>query len=410
MSEKNHPSHNPPPKPDGEFVKLLNQIKNSRPVQSGLTAFNYVQKTAPYKILTVRAVGTAVGITFGAMALAGIGTVAFPVAIIGIVATGIGIIIDVTTVRGSRQLHQENRLLVKNRTAKNKQDLFLKLEPNLAKALENDLYYPAREGKRSVNQRYIKDAVIDSSILNYGKAMLKNSIGSVATIAKAIGGNPFSILKATVTTAIGMYTEGSATFTIAGKQLENQQNIDAERNKPDTPGYNNRLELKAATREQRIQTMALEKLITEKPNKEIYPPTGTFRHGTPKQIQNRFRTIKSEIAATEKAINTTRHPVVAFALSIGKDVVRTFNPFSKYTSPQNLVVPKHANLTKAVEKHESPEFSTYNKENAKGISTNDAKTLHGIKKEVATHVAQSKGGTAKHHPPMPETSDKSIGK
>jgi hypothetical protein len=425
MSKENQPPG--APEPEGAFTKLLNYIMNSKPVQtgielgnsikdskavkSGIELFNYVETTAPYKILTGRAVSTTLSIITGSLAFVGISAAALPVAIIGIVAVGVGIIIDVSTVRGSRQLHQENEYLTKNRAAKSKQDLLLKLEPGLASTLEKDLYHPEREGKRSINQRYIENSVIDQSTLNFGKAMLKNSLGAIVDTAQAVGsGNPFNILKTTATTAIGMYSEGFTAFQISGKQLENQKNIDAERNKPDTPGYNNRKELKAATREQRIQTMALERLITEKPNKETYPPTGTFRHATPEQIQNRFKVIKAEIAAKEKVVNTSRYPVVAFARSVGKDIVRTFNPFSKYTAPEKLVTPEHSNLTKAMEKHERPSVST-GKENVKGVSTSDVKALDVIRKDVAPHTAESDSrGTKRHSPKAKTTSDRGFTK
>lgn len=409
------------PEQEGAFTRLLNYIKSSRPVQATLELGNSIieskavkyaqekfgefQETAAYKVLTGRAVGTAISLTFGSMALAGVGLVALPVAIVGMVAIGVGIVVDITTIRGSRQLHQENEIVVKHRAAKSKQDVFLKLEPDLAKALEKDLYHPQREGKRSVTQRYIEDSVIDSSTLNYGKAALKSSISAVAATAKAVGsGNPVSMATTAVTTAFGMYSEASTTHQIVGKQLENQRNIDAERNKPDTPGYDNRKELKAATREQRIQTMALEKLITEKPNKETYPPTGSFRHGTPEQIQNRFKAIKEEVAAKEKAVNTSRHPVVAFARSVGKDILRTYNPFSKFTTPEKLVVPEHTPLSKAVEKHGAPQLPKQ-KESAKEVSVAHTKTLHSIKKDLAPHKVESKRHRANSTPPKPKTTN-----
>lgn len=91
----------------------------------------------------------------------------------------------------------------------------------------------------------------------------------VPIILEAVATKGASFLRALGSFALSIATESRHNVSIGTVQNQLKTQIDSERNKNDTPGYNNFTDLRQATRSQRIQTMALQKLITDKVNSRI---------------------------------------------------------------------------------------------------------------------------------------------
>ena len=355
--------------PEPEKFTTLQNIK-----EWGIKQFDYIKETKAYKIATSNALSRTISIVTSALVISSVIVASGPAAIAGLVAVGIGAAVDTFTVRGSRQLKKENGLLVKNRAAKSKQDYLLKLEPKIAAALEGNLYKPLRSKQTSVTERYVRESSpLQSNFLGFGKAVLKNVVSTVTSLSQAIlTANPIQITYKAVQATWGLYSETTKNITIDDKRLEFQKQIDNERNKPDTPGYNNKRDLRIATRNQRIQTMAIQALIID----------GSYRKATPEQIKTHYLQIKARIENTEKAIKEARNPVIKLIRSVGKDFIRAHNPFSKYYSPATLKVTPDSKLTVSMEKYQkSTDLQPAKPEK---ISKTDAMLLSKIKSAKLT--------------------------
>ncbi len=285
--------------------------------------FNYVKDSAPVKIVT----GSAVGRTIGVVTVLASATVAtIPAALIGIGSIVIGAVMDTVDTRTLRLLKKENSFLTKNRNAQDQQTELLKNEPLLAEALQDKLYVPNRSNQASLIKRYIETT--SNSLVNissYGKALIKNSVDLIKNIAGVVLAPSLTSVAKVGKSAFGIYGESKKQATKEEIGLKFKQNIDKERNKSDTPGYSDLIELAEATREQRVQSLAIQKMVND----------GSFRGAKPEEIVAAFEIAKQEVLKTEKVIQDTRG-VIGTVKSYIKDFVKAHNPFSKYNNLDQL--------------------------------------------------------------------------
>ncbi len=365
------------PKPEGPKLWSFTTLKNT---------LNYIKDSAPVKIVTGSAIGRSIGVV---TVLTSATIVTIPATIIGVGSIVTGALMDTVDTRTLRLLKKENSLLAKNRKAQGQQDELLKNEPLLSEVLQDKLYVPNRSNQTSLTERYIdKTPQSTISISSYGKVLLKNSVD----VVKSISGVVFTPSLTNVTkvgkTAFGLYGESKKQATKEEIGLNFKQNIDQERNKPDTPGYSDLIELAEATREQRVQTLALQKMVND----------GSFRGAKPEEIMELFEAAKQEVLKTEKEIQDTRG-IVGTVKSYTKDFVKAHDPFSKYNNLDQLkpVLPEF--ITKPVNDKTSKQpkpvvkVSQTEKVQGKESSINKAKE---IKKKLAQTKTKSGPKKNKH--------------
>lgn len=284
----------------------------------------------------------ATGITLGALSLSGVSIgaaagfilapqIAIPLAVASLGVVAIGVAIDTYMVRKTRQLHSENKHLSRHCIAKDVQDKILEQNPELSKALENELYTPEREGKKSVSKRYIenknstKKSLASNIFLNSLKVI---SAGAVSLIEGIVSRNPVKVVKVVASSTIGLGSSISGSMSMSAKRNEFRENIDSLRDRSDSPGYDNLKELKIAARKQKIQTLALKELV-EDPD---------YKNYSNEQIKEKFKIIIEKIEKTEKAIQSEYR-----LINIVKNFVIAHNPFSKYNDPTKLTTKVEVN-------------------------------------------------------------------
>lgn len=288
---------------------------------------------AAYKIFTSKAFERATALVLGGLAIAGISIVALPAAIVGIVTVAIGSVIDTYSLRTTRRLVKEQKLLVQNRNAISKQKVILEKSDKLNDALKSALVKPNRSNQKSVTDRYISENTkTKTNFYDYGKAILKNITNCVFSIGTAVSaGNILSTVIAVGKAGKAIYSEASANNSISAKREEFYRSIDRERDKQDTPGYNNLRELRIAVREQRIQALALEKMFRD-------DLKGKYSNMSTEAIKQDFENKKLEVEILEGKIRDQRHPVIKAFRSFGKNFLRAHDPFSKYNDLSKLKV------------------------------------------------------------------------
>lgn len=292
-----------------------------------------VQQYRAYKVVTGKALDRTISILMAGLAITGVTAAAVPAAIVGLTTVAIGTITDTLTLKNTRRLVRENKLLAQNRDSINGQNEILKQNPALADALEGELIKPNRENKKSVTQRYVKPTQKTNGS-DFGKAVLKNIVNSVFSIGKAAASG--SIAKTALAigkSAKSLYSEKSVNNAISTKRQEFYEAIDSERDKADTPGYNSMRELRMAVREQRIQELALKAMQED-------AKQGKYDNYTKEQLKEKFQEKKLEVANRVENIAAQRNPVIASIISFGKNFKRAHNPFSKYNNPAQLEVQK----------------------------------------------------------------------
>jgi hypothetical protein len=305
--------------------KVVSTITNSN-------VFKFITSPIVSRIVTVAFAVT--GITLAALALSGVGIgaaaslilappVAIPLAAITIGTVAIAAGIDAFMVGRTRSLHSESKYLSRHRLAKDVQDKILSKDPKLSKVLQEELYTPEREGKKSLKDRYTNSSsktksVLASIALGAGTTVLNYAVPLVEGI---ISRNPIKIVKVVASSVYGVSSYSSSNMTMSAKRDEFRGHIDKLRDNHDSPGYNNIKELKISAREQKIQSLALQELVKD----PSYP------NYTEAQIKEKFINIKEKIQNTEKSIQS--HYAVT---NVIKDIVIAHNPFSKYNDPKKL--------------------------------------------------------------------------
>ncbi len=307
-------------------------------------AWSYISETHLFKIATSNAVANGLTITFAILALAGVTATPFGPVVVGVLAgiafasVAIKVGIDMVQARSLRHLEKENNILVKNRDAKEQQVNILKDNPKLENILKDQLFQPEpREGKKSVTQRLAQDVSKGKVIAKgVGKAMLKQGLDVGLAIANSIATAGIGLavkIAGIVITLLSFGMEAKATVNVDTVRHDLKKQIDSERDKADTPGYNNIKDLRAQVREQRIQTMTLKELVSDK----NYPSM------SPEQIKTRFAEIKDKICASEKEIIASRNIFVRGVraiVSLVKDAGRGQSPYSKVNNPAKIVINK----------------------------------------------------------------------
>ncbi len=313
-----------------------------------------------FAVLTGKALGRAVTIGIACLTIAGITGPAAPVVAIalgtlGLASVVIGAVIDTIKTRNIRKLKKENNLLVQNRVAKSTQEYILHLHPELPNILKDQLHIPRRDAnQKSIKERYINPQNESQSLPKVlAEVALKQGASVAAVVISGVATGGISVVKdgvditknaGQVLYSIAMETKNK--LDVEAVSLLCQKQIDSERDKEDTPGYNNLKELKQETREQRIQTMALKKLSAE-----LYQqrPDGSFRKLSDEEVKSKFNQIKSEIVARENNIQTSTNPLAKILKSWGKDAKKAHHPFSQYNDASKINIQKHGELTKSVE-------------------------------------------------------------
>ncbi len=275
------------------------------------------------------------GITLGALALSGVSIgvaagfvlapqIAIPLAVASLGVVAIGAAIDTYMVRKTRRLHSESKHLSRHCLAKDVQDKILEQNPELSRALEEELYKPEKSGKKSADTRYLKDdkskkrSLAGNIALNVFKSIAG---GAVSLVEGIITRNPVKVLKAVALTTVGVGLSVSGEMTMSQKRNEFKSHIDGLRDRDDAPGYNSLKELKVAAREQKIQALALQELVKDP----------DYKNYSDEQIKEKFKEIREKIEGTEKAIQS-RYRIVNLMRNFG----RAHNPFSKYNNPEKL--------------------------------------------------------------------------
>ncbi|WPY00408.1 hypothetical protein Trichorick_00282 [Candidatus Trichorickettsia mobilis] len=149
------------------------------------------------------------------------------------------------------------------------------------------------------------------------------------------------LAKTGVMTAISGGLGVTGQKAIDQKRFELKQGIDAERGKPDTPGYDNITELRQAKREQQKQTMALKQLVS---NEDYFKMSD-------QQKLDKFKEVKVQIEQKVEKVQEAKSGFRARVASIFQDVKRAHNPFDKYNPGEiaNLKITEKSPLTKAME-------------------------------------------------------------
>lgn len=325
--------------------KLLHKASNKWDQFGNTTPGKFV------KITNGLAVSRITSVVLASLTIAGLLSPASPaialaIGIMGLASVAVGIVMDTARTRTTRLLQKENKLLVDNATARNVQDTILKANPKLKETLGDVLYSPdLGENKKSKTKgsatKHSKRFMIGEQV---GKAFLKHAIKLALIVLKAIVTTGANILKEIGKAAINLLVETNTNLSINTIRAEFKQQIDQQRNNPATPGYDNLTELKQITRLQRIQTMALQQLVTD-------PKYGTMNDAEKKTA---FQTYQQNIEQKVKAMSAPKNIFVKSITtmwSIIKDGGRAHNPFSEYNNPSKIKIDRPPELKKAVQKH-----------------------------------------------------------
>lgn len=284
-------------------------------------------------------------VTTLSLALAGIAAPFVPVAapailIAGLASVAVGVIADTFQVRNLMALQKESTLLLKAQASKLAQDKILEQNPTLKNILGDKLSAPARNNEKSTTERYNNPNSPRSwlSKATDVTAALNSNFGIISTFVKSASkGDQKSVSEALATAFYSLVSsaERKTQTNSVRNVLENQ--IDGLRGQSNTPGYNDLDELKSNAREQRIQQLALQKLVTEYPElikQTIKSYPGSHRVNPQKlqeQIQKKFEELKEEVASKEKAVSN--RPFTSEVKSWGKALQKAHNPFSQYYDP-----------------------------------------------------------------------------
>ncbi len=331
---------------DSKFVTTI--FKLSDKAGKKWEKFENTKTGKAFTIGTGVAVSRVTSIVVASLTIAGLASPASPavaiaIGVIGLTTVALGVVMDTARTRATRQLQKENELLVKNRTAKSVQDHIFKLDPSLNEILKDELYQPITTGKKSVEKRYIRERSATAEVAkDVGKAFFKQGLSIVSTVLEAISTKGVNIVKAVGSFILSLATESRHNMSIRTVQKQLKTQIDQERDKSDTPGYNNIRDLRQATRSQRIQTIALKKLIADK----------DYWTMSPEQKKAKFQEYREQVNQTEKAVSIPTNIFtrgIKKLTSLIKDGLRAHNPFSEFDRPEKIRIDKHSALTAAID-------------------------------------------------------------
>ncbi|MDP5110766.1 MAG: hypothetical protein NWP47_05235 [Rickettsiaceae bacterium] len=284
---------------------------------------DYVMNTTPVKYATSSAVGRTIGV---ATTIATVTAATIPAAAIGITSVVVGAGIDTAQTRNMRFLRKENKLLIKNRYALESQAEMLKNNPRIASALSDELYKPNREGKLSTTERLAPNPKEHGfNLTGFGKAIFTKSLEIGKRSVETVFNPSIMNVGKLANDAKGLVGEGLKQGRREDKMRQLKVQIDAEREKTDTLGYDNIDELAENVRTQRIQTLAIKKILLDK--------NINLENMSSDQIREKFNEAKIEVETTEKAIQSELTP-----MSYVRDFVRAHQPTGKYRDMDKIEI------------------------------------------------------------------------
>jgi hypothetical protein len=410
------------------FVRALKAV--GKPIMRGISkVINPIKSVAQWllntkvgKILTSKALSTAISVVSCSLGMAGImlfgapiaATTAFALGAAGLSSIAIKTAVESYQIRSVRRVEKESNLLISHRNNQTIQDYLLKLHPELKSALQDSLYQPNRNpDKKSITRRYnSKPQGLQSKLDSFFRSFTKNALGvgtDLLSVATSPTAGTADAIQALGGAAFGLLADGTQAITMDAIRKQYKNQIDAERNKLDTPGYNNLRELRLYEKQQEIQTEALKRLIA----------SGSYQGMSPEQIAGKFNELKEKIrreqievkvldalskdgsyrlmspedqkAKFEKLVQKeiindidkqdTQKSQGNFFSRIGKNVIsfvkdigRPYDPYSKYNSPDELTVQTVNNFTKNAEALKTKEENNLNAQHH-NKSTQDVRDL-----------------------------------
>lgn len=362
------------------FQKMLAQVKASGRSALGYASYENAVKVGSViksvamttkKIALSPLVSRTIVIGSAIAAFAGLSAVSPVFAGIGLASVAVGVGIDTYLVAKTRALHKESRYLARHRLAVNEQKNILSKSPKLETALGTKLYKPTKEGKLSEKDRLFQDDSKDKKTFwAYAQGTAKTITQNAVTIFDAaVNHNPLTILKAVGYTVWGISSSGGDVLTMEDKRNEFRQHIDLERSKSDSPGYNNRHELKKASHDQKVQTLTLMELTKD----------NSYLSQDKETINARFDAIKIRIEEKEKMFDLQYRPIAKIKNAL-VSALHAHNPFSKFNDVEKLSTKLSE---KDIQLYKRPQISKELKENVQKI-VDTAETKRQIKKETGT--------------------------
>jgi hypothetical protein len=272
-------------------------------------AFSIITSSAVSRIFTLASVILPLaGVTIVGLAVPIVPALAIPLSVVAIVGVVAGVIIDTARTRNTRKLLRENKSLMRLNGAIARQDVLLEQYPKLSSVLQDHLINPAKDTTKikSFNTQKYK----------IPKALTKTAVHQAAYIPLSIVHSLSSPLYLVVNSikalvSFGMETKIRLSLSDAKNLIKHQ--INEERVK--APSYSNIRELRIMEKEQRIQRLALEQLISTEPIDKM----------SNAQITERFEHIKHEINIRAKNISKSNGVV-----RVIQDFGRAHNPLSRY--------------------------------------------------------------------------------
>ncbi len=348
-----------------KIEELYNKAANSEFVKNNYARYDKLMHNPVVKILSSNTLSRSIATVFITSAAMGITAGGWPVAGAGIAAVAIGMAIDTAIVDKTRRLYKEAKFLHRHREASDKEKIICKQNPHIAEALKESLYKPKNEGK-STHKRLTRDI---STGRRYTEGYLTGlaiaAVGCAASIVGAVfSHSPMKAMGAAGSVAFGALGQGSRSSTLSQKREDFREYIDSERDRNDSPAYDNLLDIKKAAREQKIQTMALKELIKDP---QIMSPTCDSE-----MIKAKFENHKKQIESKESSIIYGNNALYRTS-QVAKNFLRAHNPFSEYSEPPKV----GEKLFAKIEEHKKSNTPTqqWNKEQvSKAIGTDDFKS------------------------------------
>ncbi|MCC8417598.1 MAG: hypothetical protein LN588_03715 [Rickettsia endosymbiont of Bryobia graminum] len=320
-------------KPKSRIRRFFSSISNSAIVNKVKSSVSWLLSTKVRKILTGKAVGSAITIVFATVTLSTVfpssAPIVFSMAAVSLAAVAVQAVYDTYKTRSLRKLATESNLLVKNRGYIDKQQQLFKIDPSLEKVLYKQIVTKDIKDKQDKYKvDYTKEAV------NGIKKVLVGNIPSIAsTVASAstaATGNVVNILKTIKdgTMLVGSlsyagYSEKKGIDLITAFKI----NINNELKNQNIIDYKNLQELGKIVKTQEIQTMAMVELMRDK----------DYFRLTDQQKIEKFEKYKTNIAELKKGEDVKKEGYL-------DDLVKAHNPF--YEQPNKLS--EYTGLTKGM--------------------------------------------------------------
>lgn len=254
--------------------------------------FNWLKTTLPYRVATSPGVPRVIGV----VGLATAATVPAAALGLGAIATGAGA--DTLLLAETRSLKHEYLKLIQYINANTKEDYILNnLVPNLKEILDTQLVKHAQEeGKKSLTEDLPIDSINWSKAKSWGRGVIKNGKGVANSAGKCIKENSVQNGAMFAYSLYGLYKSEKKYFEIGAFNNYLKGRINELRKHSNAPAYNDIQELDEKTRTQKIQTMAITKLIHQE----------DFVTQSPKELVANFQNFRTQTDQAVKAVKESR--------------------------------------------------------------------------------------------------------